>query len=236
MKLSVIIPLFNEEKTIKNILEKVKEVKLPKGIEKEVIVVDDGSTDNSVSMVQSLKLKDVKLISHKKNMGKGAGVRTGLDAASGDLVIIQDADLEYDPSDFGKLITPIIEGKAKVVYGTRLVDYPFRLWGKDKTPMPIHYISNKMLTALTNILYSSNLTDMETCYKIFKKDIFKKIQLKSNQFDFEPEITAKILKLKIPIVEIPIKVKPRTYSEGKKIGWIDGFMAIWTLLKYRFID
>lgn len=233
MKLSIIIPVFNEEKTIREILKRVYIVKLPSVI-KEIIVIDDGSTDSSRFKIQYSKIKGLKTIFHEKNLGKGTAIKTGLKYATGDYVLIQDADLEYNPEDYNKLLEPIIKNEAKVVYGTRLTDYPLKFWGEDKTVLPIHLIANQFLTSLTNLLYNSQLTDMETCYKLFKKEILKKISIKSNRFDFEPEITAKILKLGITIVEVPIKVKPRTYMEGKKINWLDGLLAIWTLFKYKF--
>ncbi len=236
MKLSIIIPLYNEEKTINKLLSKVVLAKVPKSIKKEIIVINDGSIDNSKLKIKSLKLRGAKKIYHENNLGKGAAIRSGLRIAKGDYVIIQDADLEYDPNDYSKLLWPIIHNKALVVYGTRLINYPLRFWGKDKTVLPSHLLANKFLTFLTNLLYGSELTDMETGYKLIDANILKKIKFKSNRFDFEPEITAKILKLKIPIVEVPIDVKPRTYKEGKKISWKDGLIAIWTLIKYRIVD
>lgn len=235
-KLSIIIPVFNEEKTVAEIIKRVYQVKLPKGFDKEVIAVNDGSKDSSKFKVQSLKLKGIKLISHSMNLGKGAAIKSGLKVVNGDYVIIQDADLEYDPYYYQKLLRPILENKARVVYGTRLINYPLKFWGKDKTVLPTHLIANTFLTFLTNILYGANLTDMETGYKIIDAKLLKKINLKSKKFDFEPEITAKILKLGIPIIEIPIRVTPRTYKEGKKISLIDGLIAVWTLIRYRFAD
>lgn len=231
MKLSIIIPVYNEEKTIENLLQKVSNVRLPGKIKKEIIIVDDGSTDKTrkiLSKFQSLR--------HDRNQGKGAAIRTGLKRVTGDYVVIQDADLEYDPKDFSKLLQPILEKNAKVVYGTRLMNYPLKLMGRSKTVLPSHLLANKFLTMLTNLLYGSNLTDMETCYKLIKIDVLKNINFRSNGFDFEPEITAKILKKNIQIFEVPIIVKPRTYKEGKKINWVDGIMAVWTLIKYRFIN
>lgn len=235
MILSIIIPVFNEEKTIELILNKVQRVRLP-GAKKEIIVVDDCSFDNTSRILSKFKRNGIKSYRHKKNMGKGAAIRTGIEYASGDLIIIQDADLEYDPLYYVELLKPFDKKDTKVVYGSRLINYPLKLWGKDKTILPIHLIANKFLTFLTNLVYGSNLTDMETGYKLFKKDVLKGIGLKSNKFDFEAEITAKILKRKIPIVEVPISVKPRSYKEGKKIGWRDGLAAIWTLIKYRYTN
>ncbi|TSC87760.1 MAG: Glycosyltransferases involved in cell wall bioproteini [Microgenomates group bacterium Gr01-1014_7] len=236
MILSVIIPVFNEEKTIKQLLERVYRVKLPNGVVKEIIVVDDCSNDGTSKILKSIKNIKFEYIYQDRNLGKGVAVRVGISRALGDLIIIQDADLEYDPNDYPKLLKPVLESKAKVVYGTRLIDYPLKLWGIDKTVLPMHLIANKCLTGLVNLLYGSSLTDMETCYKLISSDVLKEINLKSNRFEFEPEITAKVLKLGYDIVEVPIKVKPRTYKEGKKIGWLDGIFAVWALIKYRFTD
>lgn len=232
MIVSIIIPVYNEEKTISEILKRVLSVKLP--LEKEIIVVNDGSTDSSESEIK--KIQKIKFFSHDENLGKGAAIGTGLSRATGEIIIIQDADLEYDPSYYPLLLKPILENRADIVYGTRLMNYPLKLWGKDKTILPTHLIANKFLTWLTNCLYNSNLTDMETCYKVFRVSCLKDIKLVSNGFGFEPEITAKFLKKGIKITEIPIQVKPRTHEEGKKISWIDGFKAIFILLKFRFHD
>lgn len=234
MKLSIIIPVYNEEKTIDKLLNKVIEVKLPKNIDKEIIVVDDGSTDESKNFLKNIKIKGVKKIFHEKNLGKGAAVKTGIKNSTGDLIIIQDADLEYDPSFYKLLIKPILKKEAQVVYGSRLIDYPLKFWGKDKTVLPLHLIANRFLTLLTNLIYEGKLTDMETGYKLFTREVIKNISINSNKFDFEAEVTVKLLKKKVPIIEVPISIKPRTYKEGKKIGWFDGIMAIWTLIKYRF--
>ncbi|MAG59720.1 glycosyl transferase [Candidatus Woesebacteria bacterium] len=234
MKLSIIIPVYNEEKTVGKIIEKVKVVKLPQRVSREIIVVDDGSTDLTGKILKTIK--GIELLKHQENKGKGAAVRTGLARASGDVLLIQDADLEYDPKDYVKLLEPIVTKKTQVVYGSRLMDYPLRLWGKDKTPLPFHYIGNKFLSFITRLLYGGRVTDMETCYKVFTKDIAKKLHLRSNSFDLEPEITAKILKQGYRIFEVPIKVKPRDYKEGKKITWRDGFFALWNLLRYRIVD
>lgn len=235
MKLSIIIPTFNEERTIAKILDKVNRVKLPGLIQKEIIVINDGSTDTTDRILSKQKIK-FKYFSHKKNLGKGAAVRTGFLKATGKLIIIQDADLEYNPTYYSKLLKPVLKDNAACVYGSRLINYPLKLWGKGKTVLPTHLIANKFLTFLTNILYQSSLTDMETGYKLFKRKILETLQLKSNKFDFEVEITAKILKNEIPIVEVPILVHPRTYKEGKKIKWYDGVKAIFALIKYRFYD
>jgi len=237
MKLSIIIPTFNEEKTISILLKKVLKAKLPNIVDREIILVDDGSTDNSEFRIQNSEFrKKIKLISHQKNLGKGAAVRSGLKVAKGDFIIIQDADLEYDPKDYLRLLQPVLNDKAEVVYGNRFDNYPLKVWGKNKTILPLHWISNMVLAAITNILYGSNLRDMETCYKLFTKKVLNSLYLNSKGFEIEPEITAKILKRGYKIYEVPIKVTPRTYEEGKKIGWKDGIIAIWTLIKYRLVD
>jgi len=234
MKLSIIIPVYNEEETVVELLNKVKMQKLPGGIVKEIVVVNDASKDGSKEQIA--KVEGVRVIHHKKNKGKGAAIKTGLSKARGEIILIQDADLEYSPRDYPRLIKPVLAGKAEVVYGSRLKHYPLRIVGSKRTPLVLHYIGNKLLTFITNLLYRSSLTDMETCYKVFKKEVLRDIKINSNRFDFEPEITAKILKKGIDICEIPIKVKPRGYNEGKKISWRDGFVALWTLVKYRFAD
>lgn len=226
--LSIIIPVFNEEKTIKHLLEKVTKVRLPDGITKEIIIIDDGSTDKTATI-----LSKFQILKHQKNMGKGAAVRTGIKKVSGDYIIIQDADLEYSPEDYYKLLQPILKKQAKIVFGTRLVNYPLKLWGENKTVLPLHLIANKFLTTLTNLLYGSKLTDMETGYKLFTKEVIKKLKLVSNRFEIEPEITIKSLKLGYNIVEVPISTAPRGYEEGKKIGFWDGIKAVWIILKYK---
>ncbi len=235
MKLSIIIPVFNEEKTIEQVLQKVHEVKL-NDVEKEIIVVDDSSVDQTTKILSRIKKPVFKYYRHKTNMGKGAAIKTGFKNATGDLVIIQDADLEYDPKYYQDLIKPVYENNAVVVYGTRLKNYPLKIWGEHKTVLPLHLVANRALSLLTNLLYGGKISDMETGYKLISRNVLNKIELKGNRFDFEPEITAKLLKLKVPIIEVAIKTKPRTAKEGKKIGWGDGIAALVTLIKYRFID
>ena len=231
MKLSIIIPVYNEEKTISRVIGRVKNAKLG-NIKKEVIVVDDFSTDGTRKALSKLKNKGIKIFFHEKNKGKGAAIRTALKHAAGDIMLIQDADLEYDPKEYKKLLNPIIKGKAKVVYGSRSESIRKNLEKMYK----LHYFGNLFLTLATNLLYGAIITDMETGYKVFRKEVISNIKLKSKRFDFEPEITAKILKKGYRIEEVPIDFMGRKFSEGKKITWKDGIKALYYLLKYRFVD
>jgi dolichol-phosphate mannosyltransferase len=233
-KLSVIIPVYNEENTLGKIISLVKKQRVKGLTDTEIIAVDDGSTDNSYSILQ--KIKGIKLIKHKTNQGKGAALSTGISRAKGDILLIQDADLEYDPKYYAKLLKPILDGKTQIVYGTRLKNYPLILTGKKRTPLILHYIGNKLLSFITTLLYQVSVSDMETGFKIFNKVVIKNMKFNSKGFDFEPEFTAKILKRGYKIYEIPIKTTPRGYDDGKKITWRDGFKAFNTLLKYKFTD
>ena len=227
MKLTVIIPIFNEVKTIRIILERV----LSTEFVDEVILVDDCSSDGTRDLLASLDGdKGIKVILHEKNQGKGAAVRTGIAAATGDVILIQDADLEYDPRDYATLLQPIKEGLSNVVYGSRFLGGPRRV------AMFWHMLANKLLTFATNLLYNTILSDMETGYKVFRSKVVEGMKLRANRFDFEPEFTAKILKRKEHIYEVPISFNPRDYAEGKKIKLQDAFTAIWALVKYRFVD
>ncbi len=225
MKLSILIPIYNERATILEIVKRVQAVPF----EKEIIAVDDGSTDGTRELLPQIEQEGVIVLRHDRNQGKGAAIRTALTRATGDIIVIQDADLEYDPRDYGQLIQPIEEGRVKVVYGSRFL-------GARMAMFFWHMLANKMLTLMTNILYDAILSDMETGYKAFRADVIKSIPFRSRRFEFEPEITAKVLKRGNRIYEVPISYYGREYSEGKKIGMRDGFVAIWTLLKYRFVD
>ena len=227
MNLSVVIPVYNEVDNIGEILKRVQALKLAY----EIIVVDDCSTDGTRDVLKKLDgKKKVRVILHERNQGKGGAVMTGLRAAQGDLLLIQDADLEYDPRDYPELLKPIKEGMADVVYGSRFLGGPRRV------AMFWHMIANKLLTVMTNILYDTILTDMETGYKVFRRGVIDGMTIHAKRFDFEPEFTAKVLKRHYRIFEVPITFNPRDYSQGKKIKLRDAFEAVWTLLKYRFID
>jgi glycosyltransferase involved in cell wall biosynthesis len=228
MKLSIIMPVFNERNTIKEILRRVRQVDLG-DLEREIVIVDDGSSDGTRDILAMEEDSGTRVIYHTENRGKGAAVRTGFGAATGDLILIQDADLEYDPDDYPKLIEPVLRGKAQVVYGSRFT-------GPRKNMLFWHFVGNRFLALLTNILYNTTLSDMETCYKLLAREALEGIELKSDHFDIEPEITAKILKKRIRIYEVPISYAGREMEEGKKITWRDGIPALWTLIKYRFVD
>lgn len=226
-KLSIIIPVFNEEKTIAQCIANVKRAKLPVGWAKEIIVVDDGSFDNTSKIIK--KINQIKVISYGLNKGKGYAIRQGIKLATGQWIIIQDADLEYDPQDYLSLLKPILFHKAEVVYGSRFI-------GEHRNLLFWHMVANKFLTLLTNIMYDSTLSDMEVGYKVFPLKLIRALNLKENCFGFEVEITAKILKRGIRIYEVPISYCGREYCEGKKLTWIDGVKAIYVLLKYRLIN
>ncbi len=231
-KLSILMPVYNEKQTIMPILDQVLQAQTP-GLEKELIIVDDGSTDGTRELLQALDASkyNAKVIFHDQNMGKGAAVRTAQQNATGDIILIQDADLEYDPNEYAEMLAPIMRGKADVVYGSRISGGKITRAFKFR-----HLLGNRILSLLTNILYDSTISDMETGYKVFKAEFFKRIKINSNGFDFEPEITAKVLKQHVRLYEMPISYFGREYSEGKKITWRDGMIAIWVLLWYRFFD
>src|SRR5512136_173336 len=220
------MPVFNEKETIREILAQVRAVNLVN----EIIVVDDFSTDGTREILKEEEAKgDLILVLHDRNRGKGAAVRSGLERFSGDMVIIQDADLEYDPRDYATLIRPIVENRVKVVYGSRFI-------GPRKDMLFTHWVGNQFLTLLTNILFDTTLSDMETCYKVLRADVAKGLNIKSDRWGIDPEITAKVLKRGNRIFEVPISYYGREFFEGKKISWHDGFVVLWTLLKYRFVD
>ncbi|PJC74146.1 MAG: glycosyl transferase [Syntrophobacterales bacterium CG_4_8_14_3_um_filter_49_14] len=226
MKLSIIIPVYNEKTTIKEIIKKISLI----DIQKEIVIVDDCSSDGTVDILKDIESDDLKVFYHERNMGKGAAVRTAFKHITGDIIIIQDADLEYDPRDYPSLIRPIIEGRADVVYGSRFLGGPHRVlffW---------HYVGNRIITTFSNMLSNLNLTDMETGYKVFRREIIQNLKLKSNRFGFEPEITMKVAKANCRIYEMPISYWGRDYAEGKNISWKDGIAAIFHIFRFRFFD
>ena len=227
LKLSILIPAYNEVDTIAEILRRVRAVDT--GLEREIVVVEDGSTDGTREILQQeAAVEDTKVIYHQTNQGKGAAIRTALQQATGDILLIQDADLEYDPREYPDLLKPILEDRSQVVYGSR-----FR-GGPHKAMFFWHMVGNKFLTLLTNVLYNTILSDMETCYKVFTRQVADKLRLRSPRWGFDPEITAQILKMGHRIYEVPISYTGREFHEGKKVSWRDGFVVLWTLLKYRF--
>lgn len=228
MKLSIIIPVYNEESTILEILKRVEAVDT--GLEKEIIVVDDRSQDGTREILKSLAPGRCTVLFHETNQGKGAALRTGITRATGDIVLIQDADLEYDPAEYPQLLEPILDGRADAVYGSRFMGGPHRVlffW---------HYVGNRFLTTLSNMCTNLNLTDMETCYKVMRGSVLRRITIKSRRFGFEPEITAKLARLRCRIYEVPISYSGRDYSEGKKIGWKDGVSALFHILRFALFD
>ena len=232
MLLSVIIPVFNEKETLEGLVEKVRSVDLsPLNITMEIVVIDDCSRDGTLDVARKLAEEGkIRLLRHDKNQGKGAALHTGFQGAQGEIILIQDADLEYDPEEYPKLLRPIMEGKADVVYGSRFMGgEPHRVlyfW---------HYVGNRFLTLLSSMMTNLNLTDMETCYKVFRSEILKSIHLKEKRFGFEPEVTARIARLGCRIYEVGISYTGRTYNEGKKINWKDGVRALWCIIKYAVV-
>lgn len=246
MRLSIIMPVYNERATLEDIVQRVQAVDLtvnlnsgntgvlgPITLEREIVLVDDGSTDGTREILDQWRADpppNMQIIYHEHNLGKGAALRTGFQHATGDIMIVQDADLEYDPRDYVKLLEPLLEGRAPVVYGSRFLGGP-------RAAMSLsHTLGNQVLTIITNVLYGTSLSDMETCYKCFRRDVIDGINLRSRAFEIEPELTAKILKRGYVIFEVPISYNGRTFHEGKKIGWKDGFSAVRTLVRYRFVD
>jgi glycosyltransferase involved in cell wall biosynthesis len=225
MKLSIIIPCYNEQNTLLQLIEAVKAAPIK---DKEIILVNDGSSDGTGAIIDGIEDPLIRRIHHPRNMGKGAALRTGFQAASGDICIVQDADLEYDPQEYPQVIQPIVDGKADVVFGSR-----FQGGGPHRVVYFWHRVGNGLLTLMSNILTDLNLTDMETCYKAFRREVIQSIRIQENRFGFEPEITAKVAKRRLRIYEVGISYYGRTYQEGKKIGWKDGVHALWCILKYN---
>ncbi len=228
--LSVLIPVYNERNTLMELLARVREVE----INKEILLVDDGSTDGTRDLMRDEiegKFPDVKVLYHPQNRGKGAAIRTAIEAATGDYLIVQDADLEYDPREYFALLEPLLDGRADVVFGSRFLG-----GGAHRVHFFWHRWGNGVLTTLSNMFTNLSVSDMEVCYKVFKREIIQSLNLRCNKFDFEPEVTAKIAKKRCRVYEVPISYSGRDYDEGKKIGWRDGVQAIWTIIKYRFVD
>jgi glycosyltransferase involved in cell wall biosynthesis len=229
VRLTIVMPVYNERATIREIVERVRAVPLD-GIEKELVLVDDCSRDGTREVLGDLESQGAVVIYHERNRGKGAALRTGFARATGDVVLIQDADLEYNPQDYPALLKPILDGHADVVYGSRFLSGPHRVhlfW---------HQVGNSFLTLMSNMMSNLNLTDMETCYKVFRREVLDGMKLKSDRFGFEPEVTQKVARGGWRVYEVPISYHGRDYAEGKKIGWKDGVSAIYTIIKYRFVD
>ena len=231
MKLSVIVPVYNEKNTVRAIVKRIENVNLGK-IKKEIIIVDDCSTDGSIGIIRNLKGDYIKLF-HKKNSGKGAALKTGIKAATGDFIIFQDADLEYNPQDYKKLLKPMLENKAILVFGSRFSKKSKFIPNK-QTMHPMHWIGNKGLTLTFNMIYGTNLTDVEPCYKLFKSDVLKSVDVKSDRFEYDIELMCKLVKKGYNILQLPITYHPRAFDEGKKINWRDGIIAFLTMIKYAF--
>jgi glycosyltransferase involved in cell wall biosynthesis len=226
--LSIVVPVYNETKYLERVLDRVAAAPLPEGIQRQIVCVDDCSTDGTADLLRKLaeSRPELRVLFHTKNQGKGAAIRTGFAQATGDIVLIQDADLEYDPSEYPRLLKPILDGRADVVYGSRFIGETHRVlyfW---------HYLGNQLLTTLSNMCSNLNLTDMECCYKVFRREIVRQITIEENRFGIEPELTAKVAKANLRIYEVPISYQGRTYAEGKKIGWKDGVRAIYCIFKY----
>lgn len=228
MKLSIVIPVYNEEKTILHVLDTLEKVDIG-DIKKEFIIIDDFSTDGTREILKNLKKTNYKFFFHDRNKGKGSALRTGFQQATGDIIIIQDADLEYNPYEYSKLLKPILNKETNVVYGSRFLS-------KHQPRYTLYYWGNIFLSFLTTVLYNKRITDMETCYKVFTRDVLKSLNLRGSRFDIEPEITSKLLKNKHKILEIPVSYQCRAFSEGKKINWKDGLKAVYYLIKYKITD
>ncbi|MGH9868348.1 MAG: glycosyltransferase family 2 protein [Candidatus Polarisedimenticolia bacterium] len=229
MRLSIVIPVYNEKATIRAIIERVLSVTMD-GIDMELIVVDDCSRDGTRKELETLTLPGVNVLFHDRNRGKGAALRTGFARATGDVVLVQDADMEYNPQEYPVLLKPILDGHADVVYGSRFLS------GAHRVHLFWHYVGNRFLTLLSNMMSNLNLTDMETCYKVFRREVLQGMTLRSDRFGFEPEVTQKVARAGWRVYEVPISYHGRDYAEGKKIGWKDGVSAICTIIKYRFVD